>query len=88
LVHALAETLDQPQRAQRFDQVQFTVVEVAGLSRGTEVVLHLKDDAKEVKEGLECGIGIENFNDIKIGDVIECYRKEQVARTLTSTATA
>ena len=47
-----------------------------------------KDDVKEVREGFECGIGIENFNDIKIGDVIECYRKEQVARTLTSTATA
>ena len=47
-----------------------------------------KDDVKEVREGFECGIGIENFNDIKIGDVIECYRKEQVARTLTSTASA
>ena len=47
-----------------------------------------KDDVKEVREGFECGIGIENFNDIKVGDVIECYRKEQVARTLTSTATA
>ncbi|MDP9178799.1 MAG: translation initiation factor IF-2 [Gemmatimonadota bacterium] len=47
-----------------------------------------KDDVKEVREGFECGIGIENFNDLKVGDVIECYRKEQVARTLTSTATA
>ncbi len=47
-----------------------------------------KDDVKEVREGFECGIGIENFNDIKVGDVIECYRKEQVARTLASTATA
>ena len=47
-----------------------------------------KDDVKEVREGFECGIGIENFNDLKLGDVIECYRKEQVARTLTSTATA
>jgi translation initiation factor IF-2 len=41
-----------------------------------------KDDVREVKEGYECGIGIENFNDIKVGDVIECYRKESVARTL------
>lgn len=47
-----------------------------------------KDDVKEVREGFECGIGIENFNDVKIGDVIECYRKEQVARTLTPAATA
>ena len=41
-----------------------------------------KDDVREVKEGYECGIGIENFNDIKVGDVIECFRKEEVARTL------
>ncbi|CAG0979268.1 partial Translation initiation factor IF-2, partial [Gammaproteobacteria bacterium] len=47
-----------------------------------------KDDVKEVKEGYECGIGIENFNDIKVGDVIECYRKEEVARTLQSAAAA
>jgi len=41
-----------------------------------------KDDVKEVKDGLECGIGIENFNDVKVGDLIESYRIEQVARTL------
>ncbi len=41
-----------------------------------------KDDVREVREGFECGIGIENFNDIKIGDIIECYRTEEVARTL------
>jgi translation initiation factor IF-2 len=41
-----------------------------------------KDDVREVKEGYECGIGIENFNDIKVGDVIECFRKEEVARSL------
>ncbi|MDA1082424.1 MAG: translation initiation factor IF-2 [Gemmatimonadetes bacterium] len=43
-----------------------------------------KDDVKEVKDGFECGIGIENFNDVKVGDVIECYKKESVARTLES----
>ena len=42
-----------------------------------------KDDAKEVSEGFECGIGIENFNDIKVSDVIEAYMKEEVARELT-----
>lgn len=41
-----------------------------------------KDDAKEVREGFECGIGVDNFNDIKVGDIIECYSKEQIARTL------
>jgi len=41
-----------------------------------------KDDVREVREGFECGIGIENFNDLKISDVIECYKTEEVARTL------
>jgi translation initiation factor IF-2 len=45
-----------------------------------------KDDVNEVKEGYECGIGIENFNDIKVGDVFECYRTEEVARTLDQAA--
>jgi translation initiation factor IF-2 len=38
-----------------------------------------KDDASEVKAGLECGIGFERFNDIKIGDLIEVFSKERVA---------
>jgi translation initiation factor IF-2 len=41
-----------------------------------------KDDVREVREGFECGIGIEHFNDLKVGDVIECYRTEEIARTL------
>ncbi|MGI8496895.1 MAG: translation initiation factor IF-2 [Gemmatimonadaceae bacterium] len=41
-----------------------------------------KDDVREVRDGFECGIGIENFNDIKVGDLIECYKTEEVARTL------
>ncbi len=45
-----------------------------------------KDDVKEVREGFECGIGIQNFNDIKVGDLIECYTVEEVARTLASSA--
>ncbi|MBX2993513.1 MAG: translation initiation factor IF-2 [Bdellovibrionaceae bacterium] len=43
-----------------------------------------KDDAREVATGFECGIGIENFNDVKVGDVIEAFTKEEVARTLDS----
>ena len=46
-----------------------------------------KDDAKEVRAGFECGIGIGNFNDIKVSDVIECYSVEEVARTLAGAAT-
>jgi translation initiation factor IF-2 len=41
-----------------------------------------KDDAKEVASGYECGIGIENFNDIKIGDVIEAFIMEEVEASL------
>ena len=37
-----------------------------------------KDDVKEVSQGYECGISIENFNDIKVGDFIECYVVEQL----------
>jgi len=37
-----------------------------------------KDDVKEVQNGYECGIGIENFNDIKIGDILECYYMEEI----------
>ncbi len=39
-----------------------------------------KDDAKEVAQGFECGIGIENYNDIKEGDVIECFQMEEIPR--------
>jgi translation initiation factor IF-2 len=41
-----------------------------------------KDDVREVREGFECGIRIANFNDVKVGDVIECYTVEEIARTL------
>jgi translation initiation factor IF-2 len=47
-----------------------------------------KDDVREVREGYECGISIENFNDIKVGDVIESYRVEEVARSLAQSAAA
>ena len=38
----------------------------------------VKDDVKEVLQGFECGVGLERYNDIKIGDVIECYIMEQI----------
>ncbi|WGF86538.1 translation initiation factor IF-2 [Marinivivus vitaminiproducens] len=41
-----------------------------------------KDDVREVKEGFECGMAIENYGDIRVGDVIEAYEVEEVARTL------
>ncbi|MDX1661703.1 MAG: translation initiation factor IF-2, partial [Gemmatimonadota bacterium] len=41
-----------------------------------------KDDVREVREGYECGINVEGFNDVKVGDVIEAYTIEEVQRTL------
>jgi translation initiation factor IF-2 len=41
-----------------------------------------KDDAKEVKEGLECGLRIEGFDDVKDGDIVEAYEIEEIKRTL------
>ncbi|MEN6375222.1 MAG: translation initiation factor IF-2 [Smithella sp.] len=41
-----------------------------------------KDDAKEVQTGFECGIGIEGFNDIHVGDIIEAYTTEKLERKL------
>ena len=43
---------------------------------------HFKENVKECQEGLECGIKIENFNDIKQGDIIEAYVKEEIAPSL------
>jgi translation initiation factor IF-2 len=45
-----------------------------------------QDDVREVREGYECGLSVENFNDVKVGDLIECYRVEEVARTLEESA--
>src|SRR4029078_524358 len=42
----------------------------------------VKDDAREVLAGQECGMAFENYQDMKVGDVIECYRVETVQRTL------
>ncbi len=49
---------------------------------GIESLKREKDDAREVREGLECGIKLAGFNDVKEGDILECYRIEEVARTL------
>ena len=41
-----------------------------------------KDDVKEVSSGMECGLTIKNYNDIKVGDIVEAYEEEEVKRTL------
>jgi translation initiation factor IF-2 len=44
---------------------------------------HFKQDVAEVRQGFECGIGIERFQDVKVGDVIEAFKVEKTAGTLT-----
>ena len=51
-------------------------------NREIESLKHLKDDAKEVRNGMECGVKIAGFDDIKIDDVLEFYEIVKVARTL------
>jgi translation initiation factor IF-2 len=41
-----------------------------------------KDDVREVAKGYECGIGLEKFNDVKVGDTIEVFETKEVARTI------
>ncbi len=41
-----------------------------------------KEDVREVREGFECGISFENYQDIQVGDIIECYETEEVARAI------
>jgi translation initiation factor IF-2 len=54
----------------------------ADKTAGLESLKRFKDDAREVKEGFECGLKIAGYDDIKVDDVIEAYRVEQVQRTL------
>ena len=49
---------------------------------GLKTLRRFKDDVREVQNAYECGIALENFNDVKQGDVIECYEVEEVQRTL------
>ena len=47
-----------------------------------ESLRRFKDDADEVRSGTECGIGVKNYNDVKVGDLIEVYDVNEVARSL------
>ncbi len=63
------------------DNAQAWDGKVGGLKR-------FKDDVREVAQGFECGIVLEGFTDIKVGDVIEAYEVQEIARTLDSPAPA
>ena len=47
-----------------------------------ESLRRFKDDVNEVKSGTECGIGVKDYNDVKVGDQIECFERVEVARTI------
>ena len=47
-----------------------------------EALRRYKDDVSEVKAGTECGIGVKNYNDVKVGDQIEVFERVEVAREL------
>jgi translation initiation factor IF-2 len=47
-----------------------------------ESLRRFKDDVNEVRAGTECGIGVKNYNDVRVGDQIECYSRIEVARTV------
>ncbi|MBM3487971.1 MAG: translation initiation factor IF-2 [Alphaproteobacteria bacterium] len=49
---------------------------------GLSSLRRFKDEVREVRDGMECGLAVENYADVKVNDVIECYEIEQVARTL------
>jgi len=49
---------------------------------GLESLRRFKDDVNEVRAGTECGIGVKNYNDVRVGDQIECYSRVEVARTV------
>ncbi len=56
-------------------QVSKTLIKLSSLKR-------FKDDAKEVAAGFECGMGLENFQDLRVGDILEIIEEEKVARKL------
>ena len=56
-------------------QLNQNLIKIASLKR-------FKDDAKEVSEGYECGIGLENWQDLQVGDILEIVEEEEIKRTL------
>jgi len=47
-----------------------------------ESLRRFKDDVSEVRAGTECGIGVKNYQDVRVGDQIECFARVEVARTV------
>jgi translation initiation factor IF-2 len=53
-----------------------------GASAELQSLKRYKDDAKEVVSNMECGLTIKNYQDIKVGDIVEAYEQEEIKRTL------
>jgi translation initiation factor IF-2 len=73
------------QRNSRVRVIRDGIVEYPkGEGQGAELasLKRFKDDAKEVSSGMECGLTIKNYNDIRVGDIIEAFEEEEVKRTL------
>jgi len=65
------------------DLTKYLVSEVMqSMEQRLESLRRFKDDASEVRAGMECGIGVKSYNDVKVGDKIEVFEKVQVARSL------
>ena len=82
-VTGTAEVLE-TYRISKVGTIAGSVVREGKISRGSKarIIRDGKDEAKEVTSGMECGIGIKNYNDIKVGDIIEAYVEIEVKRTL------
>ena len=69
-------------RIHRNDKIRLVRDGVVVYEGNIESLRRFKEDVKEVQTGFECGLGIENFNDVKVGDVIEAYEIVEEKRTL------
>ncbi|MCB1197231.1 MAG: translation initiation factor IF-2, partial [Deltaproteobacteria bacterium] len=78
----IAGCLVQEGRILRNAKVRLIRDDIVVYTGDIETLKRFKDDAKEVKSGTECGIGIKNFNDIKVGDRIEAFIEKEVAAEL------
>ena len=67
-------------KVQRNAQVRLLRDNVVVFEGKLSSLRHLKDDVKEMKEGFECGMSLEGHNDIKEGDIVECYIMEEIPR--------
>ena len=67
-------------KVQRNAQVRLLRDNVVVFEGKLSSLRHIKEDVKEMKEGYECGMSLEGHNDIKEGDIVECYIMEEIPR--------